>query len=107
MNEPAMDLSEIMDLYKEDARQAIAQMQGAMERWKEVVQGGPARTDLRRLSHQLRGSGRTYGFREVTRIGKAIENTVQKMERDALRPDNRVRQALSVKIDRLQALFRS
>ena len=83
MGEPVLDLSEILDLYKEDARRMAAQDErglGAMG--GEVQAGGAARQELRRLSHQLRGIlGRTYGFREVTRISKALENIMLKLEK--------------------------
>ena len=105
MGEPALDLSEIMDLYKEDARRMAALMQSAVSRWEEVRQAGPARQELRRLSHQMRGSGRTYGFRQVTRICKAIENIVQKLEKNKLPADDRARESLGRKIDRLVAVF--
>jgi chemotaxis protein histidine kinase CheA len=105
MPEPALDLSEIIDLYKIDARHMAAQMQAALARWEEVRQGGAARQALRRLSHQLRGSGRTYGFREVTRVCKAMENIVQKIEENRLEPDARAQDSLRRKIDRLVAIF--
>lgn len=98
-------MSEIIELYKEDARRMIQDMRGVMTRWSDVVQGGAARQDLRRLAHQLRGSGRTYGFRDVTRICKALEQITQKLERRALVGDNRVRHALSLKIERLAVIF--
>ena len=105
MGEPALDLSEIIGLYKEDAKRMVEQMQSALSRWEEVQQGGPARQELRRLSHQMRGSGRTYGFREVTRFCRAMENIVQKLEKNRLPADDRVREALRRKIDRLAAVF--
>ena len=39
MAEPALDLSEIMDLYKEDARRMAGLMQAALQRWEEVQAG--------------------------------------------------------------------
>jgi len=103
--EPALDLSEILDLYKEDARRTVRTMALAAERWEEVASGGAARYDLRKLSHQLRGSGRTYGFRDVTRISKAMERIVQRLEAGALAADDRVRRALQKKIERLAQIF--
>jgi chemotaxis protein histidine kinase CheA len=105
MGEPALDLSEIMDLYKEDARRMAGQMLAAWSRWEEVQAGGSARQELRRLSHQLRGSGRTYGFRQVTRLCKAIENMVQKLEKNKLAPDERLRESIRKKVERLMAVF--
>ena len=105
MGEPAIDLSEIMDLYKEDARRAVEKMQAALTHWEEVRAAGPARQELRRLSHQMRGSGRTYGFRQVTRICKAMENIVLKLEKNKLPADDRAREALHRKVDRLAAVF--
>jgi chemotaxis protein histidine kinase CheA len=105
MAEPALDLSEIIDLYKEDARRMAGQMQAALARWEEVQEGGPARQELRKLSHQLRGSGRTYGFRDVTRLCKAMENIVQKLEKGKLSADERVHGSLSRKVDRVVAVF--
>jgi chemotaxis protein histidine kinase CheA len=103
--EPLLDMSEIMDLYKEDARRMINEMRSALTRWSDVAAGGAARHDLRRLSHQMRGSGRTYGFRSVTRICKAMEQIVQKLEKQILTADDRVRQSIAVKIQRLGAIF--
>jgi chemotaxis protein histidine kinase CheA len=76
-----------------------------LTRWEEVRQGGAARQELRRLSHQLRGSGRTYGFKEVTRVCKAMENIVLKIEKKQLEPDARAQESLRRKIDRLVAVF--
>jgi chemotaxis protein histidine kinase CheA len=104
-SEPAFDLSEIVELYKQDARRMIADMYSAMSRWDELGRGGPARAELRRLSHQLRGSGRTYGFRNVTRYSKAIEHIVVKLERNRLQADEAVRASIQNKIDRLAAAF--
>jgi chemotaxis protein histidine kinase CheA len=106
MTEPALDLSEIMELYKEDARRMTSLLRDSCARWEEIRQGGIARTVIRRLSHQLRGSGRTYGFREVTRLSKAVEAIVVKLERKNLPPDERVHEALRTKIDRLVEIFK-
>ena len=105
MAEPALDLSELVDLYKADARGMVDQMTSALNRWAEVQAGGSARLELRKLSHQLRGSGRTYGFNQVTRICKAMENIVQKLEKQKCNADDRVRHLLQQKIDRLTAVF--
>jgi len=105
MGEPAIDLSEIMDLYKEDAKRMIQQMQSALIRWPEIQQGGPARLELRKLSHQMRGSGRTYGFGHATRMCKAMENIVQKLEHNRLPADDRILKSLRAKIERLISIF--
>lgn len=105
MGEPALDLSEILGPYKEDARRMIGEMRMALEHWVEVEQGGPARQALRRLAHQLRGSGRTYGFRDVTRVAKAMEHLVQKLESGRLTTDDRMRHSLCAKVDQLTQIF--
>ena len=105
MAEPALDLSELVGLYKEDARRMTGQMQEALSRWEEVQAGGAARQELRRLSHQLRGSGRTYGFRQVTRLCKAIENMIQKVEKNRLAPDERLRESIRKKGEQLKSAF--
>jgi chemotaxis protein histidine kinase CheA len=105
MGEPSLDLSEIIDLYKEDARLMIEKMRSAVASWKDIQNGGPARTDLRRLSHQLRGSGRTYGFRSATRICKAIENITLKMDKNSIPVDERVRESIQKKLECLAAVF--
>jgi len=105
MGEPILDLSGIIDLYKEDARRMIEKMQADIEHWEEIQQGGPARTELRRLSHQLRGSGRTYGFRHVTRFCKAIENIMLKMEKGTIMPDELVQKSIRKKLELLAAAF--
>ncbi len=107
MTEPILDLSEIVDLYKEDARRMIDKMQQALARWEEVQHAGPARQELRRLSHQLRGSGRTYGFRSVTRFCKAIENIMLKLEKARLTADERVHASIRQKLDSLVSAFRA
>jgi chemotaxis protein histidine kinase CheA len=84
----------------------IDKMKAALGRWDEVKQGGPARADLRRLSHQLRGSGRTYGFRSVTRSCKAIENIVLRLEKGKLPPDERAQQSIRKKLESLVAAFK-
>jgi chemotaxis protein histidine kinase CheA len=105
MAEPALDLSEIIDLYKEDARHMVEKMRSAASRWEEIQQGGVARQELRRLSHQLRGSGRTYGYCNVTRFSKALESIMQKLEKAKLPADDRSRKAIEEKIERLAAAF--
>jgi len=105
MTEPVLDLSEIVGLYKEDARQAVEQMRAAVQRWDEVVGGGPARQLLRKISHQLRGSGRTYGFRNVTRIGKALEHLMIKLQSKHLTADERLRKIISAHVERLATIF--
>jgi chemotaxis protein histidine kinase CheA len=103
--EPALDMSEIIDLYKDDARRMVGEMRQALEHWPDVVSKGASFQQLRRLSHQLRGSGRTYGFRSVTLICKALEKTVQKMEKCQVVADDRTRHWMSVQVDRLAAIF--
>jgi chemotaxis protein histidine kinase CheA len=106
MAEPIIDLSEIIDLYKEDAKRMIEKMKSALERWEEVKQGGAARAELRRLSHQLRGSGRTYGFRSVTRTCKAIENIILQLDKAKVAPDERVQESIRKKLKSLVAVFK-
>jgi chemotaxis protein histidine kinase CheA len=105
MSEPALDLSEIIDLYKEDARRSIEQMRAAATQWAEVAQGGAACQQLRKLAHQLRGSGRTYGFRNVTRIGKAMEHLMIKLQTKRIPADERLREILVKYIQRLAVIF--
>jgi chemotaxis protein histidine kinase CheA len=105
MGEPALDLSEIIDLYKDDARRMIGQMKSAVGRWEEIRQGGVARQELRKFSHQMRGSGRTYGFREATRLCKAMENLMLKLDNNKIPADDRLRQSLQTKVERLTVLF--
>jgi len=107
MGEPALDLSEIVGLYKEDARLMVAKMNDALLRWAEIPVGGPARQDLRRLSHQLRGSGRTYGFRNVTRFSKAIEGIMLKIEKGQIAADDRTRKSIQAKVQLLAKAFES
>ena len=105
MGEPALDLSEIVDLYKEDARLMVDKMRQAVGRWAEVVDGGQARQELRKLSHQLRGSGRTYGFRQVTRFSKAIEGIMLRIEKGAVKADDRTKRAVVSMIERVASEF--
>lgn len=105
MPEPILDLSEIVGLYKEDALKTVGKMRDAFSRWDEIQKGGQARADLRRMSHQLRGSGRTYGFRHVTRFCKALENIMIKMEREGFPADDRVRDSIRRKIELLGTAF--
>src|SRR5258708_1536544 len=107
MSEFALDLTEIIEPYKEDARQAVQKMRAAVERWEELASGGPACKELRKLSHQLRGSGRTYGFRNVTRIGKALEHTIIRMEQHRIQADERLRKAMKAHVEQLAAIFKS
>jgi chemotaxis protein histidine kinase CheA len=105
MGEPALDLSEIMDLYRDDARRMVGQMQSALARWEEIQKGEAARQELRKLSHQMRGSGRTYGFRSATRLCKAIENLLMKLENRKFPADDRLRTSLRTKVERLASMF--
>ncbi len=107
MGEPVLDMSEIMELYKEDARVMVVRMQAALKNWPEVQAAGTARQDLRRISHQLRGSGRTYGFRNVTRISKAIEKIMIRMEAQKLSADDVVRASLQKKVQMLESAFKA
>jgi chemotaxis protein histidine kinase CheA len=106
MTEPVLDLSEIVGLYKEDARHYVEQMRAAVQRWDEVAGGGPAQQILRKFSHQLRGSGRTYGFRDVSRIGKALEHLVIKVQSKHLAADERLQKTMSAHVERLATIFK-
>ncbi len=105
MGEPILDLSEIVGLYKEDALKSVEKMHAAFAKWEEIQRGGQARSDLRRMSHQLRGSGRTYGFRHVTRFCKALENIAIKLEKNGLQADERVRESIRRKLELLNSAF--
>jgi chemotaxis protein histidine kinase CheA len=105
MSEPVLDLSEIVGLYKEDARRSVSQMRAALERWQEFSAGGPACQELRKLAHQLRGSGRTYGFRAVSRVGKAMEHLIIRLQEKHLPADQRLRDVLSRHVERLGTIF--
>jgi chemotaxis protein histidine kinase CheA len=106
MTEPVIDLSEILDMYKEDARRSVSQMRAAMENWSEVLNDGPARQEIRKLSHQLRGSGRTYGFRNVSRVAKAMEHAVILLQSGRIPADERLKKCLSTWIERLAEAFK-
>lgn len=105
--EPVLDLSELLELYKTDARQTVDKMRASFLRWGEVVTGGAARQELRKWSHQLRGSGRTYGFRDVTRVSKAIERIMERLDKGRVQPEIRVQESLGRKIDRLAQIFQT
>lgn len=107
MSEPVLDMSEIVELYKIDARTMIQTMQADLQKWQNGTPMDDMAKELRRLSHQLRGSGRTYGFRHVTRLGKAIEKIVLKLEAHRLSWDEPVRQSLAKKIEQLKLAFQS
>src|SRR5262249_21496271 len=98
-------LTELIELYKEDAARVVLKMKAILSNWKEIQAEGAARQDLRRVSHQMRGSGRTYGFHNVTKICKAMENIMLKLEKKRLRADDRVRASLERKIERLASIF--
>ena len=102
-----MDLSEILGLYKEDARRYVQQMRTDVQAWDQVAGGGPASLELRKLAHQLRGSGRTYGFRKVTRIGKALEHVMIILQAKRFPADDRARHLITKYIDRLEVIFES
>lgn len=106
MTEPVLDLSEIVGMYKEDARRSVEQMQDALTHWDEIAAGGPARQLLRKFSHQLRGSGSTYGFRNVTHIGKALEHLIIKLQAQRLAPDERLRKIVTAHVEKLAAIFK-
>jgi len=103
----AFDMSEIIGLYKEDARRMVSTMQSDMSHWTEIGAGGPPRQELRKLAHQLRGSGRTYGFSQVTRLCKAIENLMIRLEQKRITADDRLKTSILKKIDVLAGIFRS
>jgi chemotaxis protein histidine kinase CheA len=107
MSEPVLDLSEIVGMYKEDARRSVERMRASVQRWKEVGENGPAGQELRKLAHQLRGSGRTYGFRNVTRIGKALEHLMIKLQAKRLAADDRLQKIMASHIERLADIFKS
>ena len=107
MNEPIMDLSEIVGLYKDDARRSVSSMRAALSRWDDICALGPATQELRKLAHQLRGSGRTYGFRDVTRLGKALEHIMIRIQSKRFRPDERCRALMTKYVDRLTKIFAS
>ena len=106
MTEPVLDLSEIVGMYKEDARRSVSQMRTAVENWDQIVTDGPARQEIRKLSHQLRGSGRTYGFRDVSRVAKAMEHAIILLQSNRVDADDRLRKCLTGWIERLADIFR-
>ena len=105
MNEPAWDLGELVGVYKEDARKTVAHMRDALARWDEMAENGPASQELRKLAHQLRGSGRTYGFRNVSRVAKALERLVIKLQSKSLEPSDRLLQVMKKNVQRLSEIF--
>jgi chemotaxis protein histidine kinase CheA len=107
MTEPVMDLSEIVGMYKEDARQAVEKMRAATQQWADVGAGGPACQELRKYAHQLRGSGRTYGFRNVTRIGKALEHLMIKLQNHRLPADERLKTVITRHVEQLGTIFKA
>src|SRR5258708_38286484 len=106
MTEPVLDLSEIVGLFKQDDRLTVMRMKAEAQCWDEVIQGGPACLQLRKLAHQLRGSGRTYGFRDVTRIGKALELLMVKLQSKHLKPDQRLQTFVARCLERLADIFK-
>jgi chemotaxis protein histidine kinase CheA len=106
MSEPVLDMSEIIELYKQDARLSVSRMKAAATCWDEVIHGGEACLQIRKLAHQLRGSGRTYGFRNVTRLGKALEHIMMKLQAKHLKLDNHLQTVVNRYIDRLGEIFK-
>jgi chemotaxis protein histidine kinase CheA len=105
MSEPVLDLSEIIGLYKTDARRSVDQMRAALQQWDDFSQGGAACALVRKLAHQLRGSGRTYGFRDVTRIAKAMEKITIKIQAKTFAADDRLRDFMTASVKRLAVIF--
>jgi hypothetical protein len=106
MGEPILDMSEIVELYKQDARLSVRRMKAASQCWDDVISGGDACLQVRKLSHQLRGSGRTYGFRTVTRLGKALEHIMISLQAKRIIPDDHLREVVTAHIDRLAEIFK-
>ncbi len=70
------DLADLIPMYLENKKKDIAVMQKSLNENDYE--------NIRLVGHSMKGSGGGYGFDEISRIGKDIEEAAQNQERDTI-----------------------
>src|SRR5687768_6762552 len=76
-------MRELRAWYRNRLPTRIGALEAALEGIR--VQNADAVATVRRIAHQLRGSGATYGFPEISQTARAVEEGEEKALPEALR----------------------
>ena len=107
MNRKSADIqSKLAHLQHNYARQLPAKVQVIEQAWQTLIDApepGPLQ-DMIRLCHTLAGSGASYGFEQVTRVCRAIEQQLRDIEKQARAPDSAEQAQIQQQLQQLQRL---
>ncbi len=70
---------EIRDIFIEEAREVLANLEDLLPIWQQDIQELSALTEIRRGFHTLKGSGRMVGAFSVSEMAWAIENLLNRV----------------------------
>ncbi|MEK9133812.1 MAG: Hpt domain-containing protein, partial [Pseudomonadota bacterium] len=71
--------AEIMEIFVEDARDVLENINNKFIVWREDTENQNALTELRRGYHTLKGSGRMVGASEVAELSWSVENVLNRV----------------------------
>jgi chemosensory pili system protein ChpA (sensor histidine kinase/response regulator) len=78
--------AEIMEIFVEDARDVLENINNKFIVWREDTDNQNALTELRRGYHTLKGSGRMVGASEVAELSWSVENVLNRVREAKITP---------------------
>ncbi|MCR4332081.1 MAG: Hpt domain-containing protein, partial [Sulfuricaulis sp.] len=78
--------AEIMEIFVEDARDVLENINNKFIVWREDTENQNALTELRRGYHTLKGSGRMVGASEVAELSWSVENVLNRVREAKITP---------------------
>ena len=78
--------AEIMEIFVEDARDVLENINNKFIVWREDTENQSALTELRRGYHTLKGSGRMVGASEVAELSWSVENVLNRVREAKITP---------------------
>ena len=78
--------AEIMEIFVEDARDVLENINNKFIVWREDTENQSALTELRRGYHTLKGSGRMVGASEVAELSWSVENVLNRVREAKIVP---------------------
>ena len=78
--------AEIMEIFVEDARDVLENINNKFLVWREDTENQNALTELRRGYHTLKGSGRMVGASEVAELSWSVENVLNRVREAKITP---------------------
>jgi diguanylate cyclase (GGDEF)-like protein len=103
-------LAKLAELQKKYREQLPARLEELRQLWHATMQGDgdpTALKDLVRYCHALAGSGTTFGFAEVTRVARQMENTLRPFAEQGTMPDSEIVDRFEQLSDGLESAARS